>query len=204
MKIKDKHSANWRKQKIIDFQISTLIIMRLHHRKGIVSSGCLFIFWLLYSMTFTLHMSLSHAQASISFTSEIIKCTIIALMFLLNCFADVKRKQSSLLQTEPLKLSPENNSSFLNRMFFYWFVEFAWRANKKTIMEDDVWNLNDEHKSQKLLEIFHEHSKDEDELKSSIVRPLVKTQWPKLLYTFILRLSLVILFFVCPILLKYE
>jgi hypothetical protein len=81
-------------------------------------------------------------------------------MMLLNCFADVRRKQSSLLQSQ--NVSPESSSSFLNKMFFYWFIEFAWRTHKKAIKEDEVWDLNGEQKSERLLEDFYEYFDDEE------------------------------------------
>lgn len=72
-------------------------------------------------------------------------------MLFLNCFADVERRQATLLESNK-KISPENCASFINKMFFGWFMGFAWRANKKPIKDDEVYDLNSRFTSGKLCE----------------------------------------------------
>lgn len=132
-------------------QTSCAILLHLHNRKGLMTSGTLFIFWLAYSSIFMVHLSLFDIKISVSFIMEAVKMGTTIFMLFLNCFADVERRQATLLESNK-KISPENCASFINKMFFGWFMGFAWRANKKPIKDDEVYDLNSRFTSGKLCE----------------------------------------------------
>ena len=47
--------------------------------------------------------------------------------------------------------SPEKLSSFLSQMLFLWFDPTVWRARKRTVTLDDLWDLNREDRYEPLL-----------------------------------------------------
>ena len=47
--------------------------------------------------------------------------------------------------------SPEKLSSFLSQMLFLWFDPTVWKARKRTVTLDDLWDLNREDRYEPLL-----------------------------------------------------
>ncbi|KAL3994563.1 ABC transporter transmembrane region family protein [Acanthocheilonema viteae] len=67
---------------------------------------------------------------------------LIIIQTLLLCFADC-REPFLIEARKKLNLSPELDSSFLNRLLFWWFTKIQLLGTRKTLVIDDLYQLND-------------------------------------------------------------
>ena len=64
---------------------------------------------------------------------------LVILQLLLSAFAD---KIAGYRGVDAQKLSPEDLSSTLNRITFWWFTPMAWKGWRKTLESIDLWPLS--------------------------------------------------------------
>uniref|UniRef100_A0A8R1XNR3 ABC-type glutathione-S-conjugate transporter n=1 Tax=Onchocerca volvulus TaxID=6282 RepID=A0A8R1XNR3_ONCVO len=66
----------------------------------------------------------------------------VVIQTLLFCFADY-RKPFLIKRRKQLNLSPELDSSFLNRLSYWWFTKIPLLGARKTLIIDDLYELNE-------------------------------------------------------------
>lgn len=53
--------------------------------------------------------------------------------------------------------SPEESSSFLSLITYFWFDTMAWKGYKKPLEASDLWDLNARDKSKSVVPRFDKH-----------------------------------------------
>lgn len=101
---------------------------------------------------------------------------------------------------------PENHSSYLSKLVFFWFESLAWKGWRKPLVYEDLWELNEEDLSKVQYPIF---AKNWNEVKEqnkgkpvSVFKVLVKTFGPLFLSGAALKLVQDCLTFVPPRILR--
>ncbi|XP_066905610.1 multidrug resistance-associated protein 1 [Halyomorpha halys] len=133
-------------------------ILVFYHRKyGQQSSGLLFIFWFLVvilgSSRFLIDSQedLPDEEAKVRLIYIIYYFLCIA-MFLLNCLADLAPRHSDYPPVE--KPCPEESSSFLNRITFFWFDKTIYRGYKKPLLINDLWSMKPQDSASQVFAIL--------------------------------------------------
>lgn len=93
------------------------------------------------------------------------------------------------------KLSPEQRSGFVNKLFYHWFDEMVKKGYKRPLTENDIWNLNSENRSSHLVEKFEKNLYKENSI--SILPAIIKTFGGPFWYAGLFRLIVIILCFTC-------
>ncbi|KAI1286896.1 ATP-binding cassette sub-family C member 3 [Halotydeus destructor] len=182
------------------------VLVSLNHKKAIQASGTLFLFWMLMSISaLTTSRSLilawldpvssSWSLSRLVYSIKIIGTPLILVQWLLCCFSEPLPISSSKYP------SPEWNASFLSRLLFLWFDGLIKKGYKTPVDMDDIYDLSDEFKSEHIFNKFCQHWSYPE--RPTIVVPLVKTFWPRLLGAAALQLTAAILTFVTPSMLDY-
>lgn len=138
--------------RIVTFLMTCFFVM-FHRKKGIRSSGLLFLFWGLLMVAAIpqfrteirylenrneLQMALTDLDWSdYKAFSYMAYFALVVLTFLLNCFSDVE--QVKLVKTQ--NPSPESGASFLRRVTFQFYDGFMWRGFRRPVEETHVWDL---------------------------------------------------------------
>nr|QST14985.1 ABCC1-1 protein [Diaphanosoma celebensis] len=145
--------------------IATLILaltLSLSSKKrGIQSSGVVFLFWLLlaicggftYAHEFIVTSDGMSDEEEFPFVWMMVYYPLVLLMLFLTCFAEPEPEYRYGFE-KTNKPSPEEGSSFLNRMFFQWFDVMAWRGYRKPLQMEDLWDLNSRNKSRWVVPRF--------------------------------------------------
>lgn len=138
--------------RIMSFLLTIKLVL-LHRRKGVQSSGLLFIFWIvlfiaaLPQLRSVLRVPFLVKSDSISYIAY---STFVLVVFLLNCVSDSAPKNY-----KPKKnASPEFEASFLRQILFQWFDVFMFRGVKTPIEVETIWELNDDDMTDTLNEAF--------------------------------------------------
>lgn len=142
----------------------TLGLMLAGKRKGIQSSGSLFIFWFLLAAcgVFTYRsriMSITDGmsrQEEFPFVWAMIYYPLVIGMLIVNCFADKPPRYSHDGEKSD-NPSPEENASFLSVITYQWFDKMAWLGYKKPLEASDLWDLNNRDKSRSVVPRFDKH-----------------------------------------------
>jgi ATP-binding cassette subfamily C (CFTR/MRP) protein 1 len=143
----------------------------LEKRKGINSSGPVFIFWFLLAAcgapTYRSYLASSgvlHDAPTFPFALYLLYYPLVIVMFALNCFADavpiklIDTQQGSAENEEDSRPEcPEYNASFLSRITFSWFDKLAWLGYRNPLTPEDLWALNDVDKSKTVVPVFDHH-----------------------------------------------
>ncbi|GAB0095977.1 multidrug resistance-associated protein 1 [Sergentomyia squamirostris] len=147
--------------------IDAMILMLLHRRKGIRSSGLMFLFWLLivFCGIFRFRSQLMNFDPDGETTEEqldfhtyqygsvITHFCLCILGLLLNCFAD-KPPEDRVKVGNP---SPELSSSFLRKLFFQWFDPMTWKGYRRPLEISDMWDLNEDDQTRSLVPDFDKY-----------------------------------------------
>lgn len=193
--------------RILSFLI-TIMLMLIHRRKGVQSSGSLFIFWglLLLASFPQLRTVLRQSETKrllwrdYKVASYLVYFSCVSVMFLLNCVSDKESENFVPKKNQ----SPEKCASFPRKMIFQWFDIFMLRGVKRPVDVETVWDLNDDDLTSTLnsnFDIFWEKCLDKrnDSTKNTVQRSeifdliwaLYKTAGRPVWTTAILRLALV-------------
>uniref|UniRef100_T1JBI7 ABC-type glutathione-S-conjugate transporter n=1 Tax=Strigamia maritima TaxID=126957 RepID=T1JBI7_STRMM len=130
--------------KAISYVIFLLIFIQ--KSRATTSSGLLFIFWFLTSITATLSFRthITNALSSekdenfLDFIFTVISYPIIISQLILSAFAESPSASPKSKQKKP---SPETNSSFVSRLYFAWFDSMILKGFKKPLIIGDMWDL---------------------------------------------------------------
>ncbi|CAH2234392.1 jg21196 [Pararge aegeria aegeria] len=146
--------------KILTFILSATLLY--YNRKyGMRASGVLFFFWLLLIFAglpqlrseIVSHYTLKEDEnVQYNFVSYMIYYSLIILMFVLNCFADLPPRDT------PYKFEknqcPESASGFPSRLTFSWFDPLALTGFRRSLTESDLWALNPPDSSKEVVPKF--------------------------------------------------
>lgn len=135
----------------------------MHKIKGHRSSGILFIFWLILLIFATpqLRSEIRNSDKmstwmEFQFFYYVTYFTLITIMLFLNCFADKAPRISTYLNTSN-NPSPEKSASFLNQLFFHWFLATVWKGWRRPLTEKDIHDINQENTSRELVPKFDKY-----------------------------------------------
>ncbi|XP_069171929.1 multidrug resistance-associated protein 1 isoform X6 [Procambarus clarkii] len=133
-----------------------LIFVLMEKKRGIQSSGYLFIFWLLVVVCAIPEFRTSirlYDQAedpdTFSFVLYVVYFPLTIVMFLLNCFGDALPQYVDFPLGE--KPSPESSASFLSRITFSWMDPLIWKGYRKPLVQGDTWDLSRENASRSTI-----------------------------------------------------
>ncbi|XP_057630326.1 ATP-binding cassette sub-family C member 3 [Chionomys nivalis] len=141
----------------ITMLLATLLI-QYERLRGVQSSGVLIIFWLLCVMCaiipFRSKILSAMAEGKIldplRFTTFYIYFALVLCALILSFFKD----KPPLFSTENIDPNPcpEASAGFLSRLFFWWFTKLAILGYRRPLEERDLWTLNEEDCSHKLVQ----------------------------------------------------
>jgi len=57
--------------------------------------------------------------------------------------------------------SPDKTSSFFSKLFFLWYDSMAWTGYRRTLTEDDLWELNPQDCSRAQSDMFFKYWEQE-------------------------------------------
>lgn len=142
----------------------SLALMVFAKRRGLITSGVQFMFWLLLAVfgavTYRSYfMKLNEPGINIkhvSFTIYVIYYPLVIAQLVLHGLADASPKYKEI-EYNVEKPCPEGNSSFLSRVVFSWFDKMAYYGYRHPLREKDLWALNYEDTSNHIVEVFEEY-----------------------------------------------
>ncbi|XP_042196879.1 multidrug resistance-associated protein 1 isoform X2 [Callorhinchus milii] len=143
-----------------------VFIIQFERLKGLRSSAVMFLFWLLTLLCSTIEfrstvMNLLYPPAHFDLVDHIIfffNFTMVLAEFVLCCFTDDPPFFQLILSTNPC---PESKASFLARITFWWFTELTILGYKRPLEAKDLWSLNENDTSEKIVpELVYEWKKE--------------------------------------------
>ncbi|CAO2644874.1 ATP-binding cassette sub-family C member 3, partial [Lemmus lemmus] len=141
----------------ITMLLATLLI-QYERLRGVQSSGVLIIFWLLCVICaiipFRSKILSAMAEGKIldpfRFTTFYIYFALVLCALILSCFKD----KPPLFSTENVDPNPcpEASAGFISRLTFWWFTKLAILGYRRPLEEHDLWTLDEEDCSHKLVQ----------------------------------------------------
>ncbi|XP_035434176.2 multidrug resistance-associated protein 1 [Spodoptera frugiperda] len=140
-----------------------ITIICYNRKYGVMTSGVLFIFWLLLILAGLPQLRTeivnydpnSSGYARYTFASYIVYYTLVIIMFILSCFADLPPKDSPY--TYDKAQSPEKRSSVPSELTFSWFDPLVLTGFRRSLKEEDLWPLNPEMTSKEVVPRFEKY-----------------------------------------------
>ncbi|XP_051994835.1 multidrug resistance-associated protein 1 isoform X4 [Xyrauchen texanus] len=125
--------------------------------KGVQSSGVMLNFWLvtIVCATVTFRSKILHAlnePASVDvfrYTTFYIYYALLLISLILSCLSDQPPLFSQAVKD--LNPCPESGASFLSKITFWWITGLMVKGYKRPLEEKDLWSLNSEDKSQRVV-----------------------------------------------------
>ncbi|KAL1780294.1 canalicular multispecific organic anion transporter 2 [Sigmodon hispidus] len=202
----------------ITMLLATLLI-QYERLRGVQSSGVLIIFWLLCVICaiipFRSKILSVMAEGKISdpfrFTTFYIYFALVLCALILSCF----KEKPPLFSPENVDPNPcpEASAGFLSRLTYWWFTKLAILGYRRPLKEHDLWSLNEEdcsHKLvQRLLEMWQKQQKEASGSKTAafeqktpgedevLLRARPKPQKPSFLWALIRTFTSSLLMSVC-------
>uniref|UniRef100_A0A671NGU8 Multidrug resistance-associated protein 1 n=1 Tax=Sinocyclocheilus anshuiensis TaxID=1608454 RepID=A0A671NGU8_9TELE len=132
-------------------------LIQYERRKGVQSSGVMLNFWLIAIVcaTVTFRSKILHAlnePASVNvfkYTTFYIYYTMLLISLILACLSDQPPLFSQAVKDS--NPCPELGASFLSRITFWWITGLMVTGYKRPLEEKDLWSLNTEDKSQRVV-----------------------------------------------------
>uniref|UniRef100_A0A671NKW8 Multidrug resistance-associated protein 1 n=1 Tax=Sinocyclocheilus anshuiensis TaxID=1608454 RepID=A0A671NKW8_9TELE len=124
-------------------------LIQYERRKGVQSSGVMLNFWLI---AIVLLFGLSFQPASVNvfkYTTFYIYYTMLLISLILACLSDQPPLFSQAVKDS--NPCPELGASFLSRITFWWITGLMVTGYKRPLEEKDLWSLNTEDKSQRVV-----------------------------------------------------
>uniref|UniRef100_A0A915BDK8 ABC-type glutathione-S-conjugate transporter n=1 Tax=Parascaris univalens TaxID=6257 RepID=A0A915BDK8_PARUN len=131
--------------------------------RGIVSSGVLFNYWLLFAICsfpeFRWRIETAHVYGLenvdvLRLVVCVISYPLVFLELILSCFAD-----TPMYKIDDKSACPEESCSFLNQITFNWFHGLAVKGNRRALQISDLWKLNSCDESRNLVPSFNKNWK---------------------------------------------
>eukprot|EP00095_Tigriopus_kingsejongensis_P010546 maker-scaffold349_size200065-snap-gene-1.33 protein:Tk10546 transcript:maker-scaffold349_size200065-snap-gene-1.33-mRNA-1 annotation:"multidrug resistance-associated protein 1 isoform x1" len=120
----------------------------VYKKRGLVTSGALFVYWLLAvvcgAITFASVLSTPYLKGDtliLPFLTYAIQYPLVVVLFFLNFWADAPTKYKKLHEEDLANLTPESQASFVSQSVFVWFDSFAWTGWRRTLTYEDLWDL---------------------------------------------------------------
>ncbi|CAM1327899.1 ABCC2 (predicted) [Pycnogonum litorale] len=196
----------------ITYIIVAILIVR-GRKRGMHTSGTLFVFWILQTISGLLiyrsiFLHVLDGTTIVDVVRVLINMTsfpLIVVELLLSCLADSTPEH----KLSDKRLCPEESSSMLSQIIFWWINPLIIKGYRRPLTIDDQWTLTSKHRCESLVERFQrswqsELSKNKRScLRKGVYRPsvfmtIIKTFWPSFLAGFIFKLSADLLQFVGP------
>ncbi|XP_069728809.1 ATP-binding cassette sub-family C member 3 [Phaenicophaeus curvirostris] len=155
----------------ITMLLATLLI-QYERLRGVQSSGVLIIFWFLSVLCAVVPLrskimttaAQDHVNERFRSTTFYIYFALIIIELILSCFKE-KPPFFSPVSTDP-NPRPELTSGFLSRLTFWWFTSMAILGYKRPLEEKDLWSLNEDDTSKKIVQqLSKEWDKEKAECK---------------------------------------
>ncbi|RWS04189.1 multidrug resistance-associated protein 1-like isoform X4, partial [Dinothrombium tinctorium] len=161
----------------------TLVVLLLiyHRRKGIHTSGALWLFLLLkviLSIPTYVQLWIYQRQSNlIEHLISVIYFPILFGLFILCSIADTIPKSEQIHEKVEGKIDdisstrspcPEEKASFPSLLTFWWFNGFAWLGFRRPLTFSDLWGLSEENKCEYLSKIFEKNWQSTGSLKKSL------------------------------------
>nr|XP_046256958.1 canalicular multispecific organic anion transporter 1 isoform X2 [Scatophagus argus] len=123
-----------------------LIQEGVRRKEGAIDSASLFIFWfLLVVCNIFSFQTLLREALSLGEITDIPRFCLFYISFglqlialILSAVADIPPEAK-----EHVKKNPEAGAAFLSRITFNWFHSMAWKGNKRPLVQEDMWDLNE-------------------------------------------------------------
>lgn len=155
------------------FQVTVILLSFLHKKRGIVSSGLVFLFWFALTILaipqfrdeirqFERRPANTIGTEKIAwddyqFISNMIYFPLLVVQLLVNCLADKEPINSEYEYIPKVKPSPESSASFLRKILFQWFDPMTWRGYRKPLEVEDMWDVNPEDNSSEMVPVFDKY-----------------------------------------------
>ncbi|XP_061601976.1 canalicular multispecific organic anion transporter 1 [Cololabis saira] len=136
----------------------------LRRREGAVDSATLFLFWLLlvlcdiFPFQTLLREALRVGKVSDvpRFSLFYISTGLEVIALILSAFADIPPEAR-----ESVKKNPEAGAAFLNRITFNWIHSMVVKGYKQPLVQEDMWELNQEESTSHISQRFQYHMQNE-------------------------------------------
>lgn len=145
----------------------------LHRKQGIVSSGLMTMFWIVYTVlaipqfrheirgyerrpTSTLgtdDLSFEDYQ----FVSFTVHFGLLVCLAILHLFADQRPSVNRYKNINNDKECPELRSGFVRRMFFIWFEPVMWKSYRTPLVDEDMFDIRPEDMSANMNPRFEKY-----------------------------------------------
>lgn len=151
---------------IIFFTILLQVVFILMEKKrGIQSSGVIFMFWLLLVIcgipeyrTYFLNILSEENKDDVvvfRFVTYMVYFPLIVVMLVLNCFGDATPEYVDFDRGE--KPCPEVGASFFNRILFAWMDALIWKGYRRPLEMKDLWSLTYENASRTIVKRWNKN-----------------------------------------------
>lgn len=161
--------------------ILALALLWSGRKHGVHTSGVLFLFWLLMTLSSGVQYRsmlmkvfgqreehlISEEHFAFHFATAMIYFPLIAGEFLLSCFADA-RPVIVGAPKNPMKLCPEAAASFLSRLLFWWFNGMAILGFLRPLRMEFMWNLDKHNQTETIVEKFNQHFEREKQKRGAV------------------------------------
>ncbi|KAH9380804.1 hypothetical protein HPB48_020242 [Haemaphysalis longicornis] len=151
--------------------ILALALIVVARRRGVVTSGPLFIFWLLMSLASIVRYrsvilqvfnedveAIGDDQMEFRFITIVIYCPVLLGQLFLSCFAD---KRKPVKDKMAMRICPEVSSSFLSKLLFWWFNGMAILGFMRPLQMYHMWFLDRKNQTEQIAEDFSYHFEKE-------------------------------------------
>ncbi|RXN06628.1 canalicular multispecific organic anion transporter 1-like protein [Labeo rohita] len=145
------------------FAVSWIVVMlcqeSVRRRQKSVDSGSLFLFWLLqvvcavFQFQTLLRDALNKDEIADlpRFCLFYISYGLQLIAFVLSAIADVSPEVKQMSKT-----NPEAKATFLSRITFNWFNSMVIKGFKRPLVQEDMWDLNEEDSTQTICQQFQD------------------------------------------------
>ncbi|GAB1859186.1 Multidrug resistance-associated protein 1 isoform X7 [Camponotus japonicus] len=147
--------------KIVTFILAS-ILLTYNKKRGMRTSGLLFLFWfslvlcgcVQYRVSINVLMGYKEGSVYLS-VCYMIYYPIVVMLFILNFLVDAEPRFSEYPTVETP--CPEQSSSFPSRILFAWFDPLAWKGFRKPLETSDLWSMNPEDMATEIVPKFDKY-----------------------------------------------
>ncbi|OQV11389.1 Multidrug resistance-associated protein 1 [Hypsibius exemplaris] len=172
--------------------------------KGKRSSGTLFVYWILASITegirfrsaikdIVSHEGLSVPVDRFRFFLEVLQFILIIAQLSLSVISTGRKIEPTSSKTP----SPEEHAPFLSQVLFWWFNSLVYLGWKRSLRTQDIWDLNTGEKSRTISKAFFKRW-DKRKQDLALGHVLFRAFWPELVYSALLKLLFNVMLFSTP------
>lgn len=140
---------------MVDFFLLSLFCQR----RGLITSGILYLSWFAFSLCGlvefrSLFLNDIYVSDPVHFSTFTISYILVLVEFLLASWADKRSAYSPVGQENSC---PQDDSSFLSQLTWWWFNSMAILGWKRPLEKEDLWPLSDVNTSNHLMPIFERY-----------------------------------------------